>query len=410
MTCPYPYCGSESDSLVTQGPCGRCRQYAFLCRNCGSVNRVLARFCCNCGTKIRYQLSDAQISASLKNQIEPTRVAEVHGLNHDLASYGPFVWALSECGDLYETSSGVQQLKKCLTLPGGGFTFPLRVEENERLGPVVYANNSRTCFRYTHLTGESKEVFKVDGMGDSIAGGVLKHGENFYYLTTDDGMQGPAMLRSTGSSESYPLNDVTVADSLFHPLHCVGNDLWLLTREKLLVFPGFSLDSCKELHWNPWHIWTTNNGLWYSEKKQIPQLGEKQSLFRVTFEGGEFGRYALVQELPLTAKIAVDLYEGQIAILTPQAIKVHDFTMNTIDGFSGVVQTNNPLGVLLTSSFLFWFEAENRSVYGWEIQSREIRRLSSSERKISFSRFVLVAGALYGLAKEEIWKWDLLGL
>jgi hypothetical protein len=369
----------------------------------------LARYCSKCGKQIRYQGFAAQVTESLKNQIEPIRVAEVHALNYDVASYGPFIWALSESGELYETSSGVRQLKKCITLPGDGFIFPLNVEENVRLGPVVYANNSRTCFQYTLLTGKSQELFKVDASIGTIASGVLKHGENLYYLTRDNGKPESLTLRSTGGSEGYRLNDLIVADSLIQPLHCVDNDLWLITREKLLIFPDFSFDNCKELHWNPWRIWTTSNGLWYSERKQIPHLGEKQSLLRVTFEGGEFGRYTLAGEFPLTTKIAVDQNDGQLATLTPQAIKIHDFAMNTIDEFSDIVQTSNPQGALLTSSFLFWFEAENRSVYGWEIQSREIRRLSSFERNISFSRFVLVTGALYGLASEEIWKWDLLG-
>ncbi|MEK6280181.1 MAG: hypothetical protein AABN95_07475 [Acidobacteriota bacterium] len=346
----------------------------------------------------------------MKNRIEPLRVGELQNLSPEVTSYRGILWLMTTLGELYQTSSGATQLSKCATLPGSGFSFPLSIDEDDRRGPSIHANNNETSFRYDILSGKYEGLFDADGNYRAFASAVVRHAESFYYLTKDfhDDAITQIEIRSSGAKLRYSLQGLSLLDSSTSPLQHIGTDLWVITREKLIVFPNFSADAVKELDWNPWRIWVTAKGIWYSEKLKSGYSGNRQSILRVTFEGKEIERYSLEEELLLTAKIAASPRHGQIAAFTPQAIQIFDFAMNKIDELAGIVQIHSPQGILFTPPFLFWFEAINRSVFAWHIRTSKVYELWSFEEGVDVSHLLRVGCSLYGLTKKDIWRWDLL--
>lgn len=406
MFCPYPNCGGDAIS-VPGSSCGRCQQPLLACTRCKAENRALARFCRNCGKPIALPSLEIHLGKSLRDKIKPRRLGEVRNRNSGVASFGGYLWLINRHGELYQASSGANELYYCATLPGGGFSFPLNIEEDDKRGPVIYTNNNQSILQYDILAGQVEKLFEIESNISTLVSGVLKRGQHFYFLTQGAGNDSRSLKCSDGDL-SYSLGNLTFHDSLTSPLRRIGNDLWVITREKLLVFPNFSAEAPKELPWNPWHLWVTSKGVLYSEKVTTDQ-GDTQSVWRVTYGGRIFEHYSLVQGLRLTAKIAAS-HDGQTVTFIPNGIKIFDFAMNSIDELTGIVHVHNPQGILLSTPFLFWFETINRSVYAWKIRNPKVHELwSFKEEKINFSEFLVTSSSLYGFTEEEIWRWDLQG-
>lgn len=405
MSCPYPNCAGES--VVALPSCQSCTRPLLICSNCGAENRSLARSCRKCGKRISARNPD--ISKSLKDNISPRRLGEVRGRNPSALSYGGYLWLISDHGELYQTSSGAKALFHCATFPEGGFTFPLNLEIDDQSGPVIYTNNHHSVLRYNVLSAKIEKLFE-DG-NSRIVSGVIKRGKNFYYLTQESVADSQAhfTLNTSNNKLSYPLGGSTLHDAWSSPLQRIGDDLWVITREKVLVFRNFSAEPPKEFSWSPWHVWVTPKGILYSERVKKGITGDTQSIWRLTFGGKDFERYSLAQNLSLTARIATS-QNGETVVITNSRIEVFDFAMNSIGELAGIVQVHNPQGILLSPPFIFWFETFDRSVRAWTIGDSRVHSLwSFKERRNNFSRFLLSGNSFYGFTEEEVWQWDLQG-
>lgn len=407
MRCPYQACGAELSFSSDRSNCDSCFRPLVICLGCESAQRAFSRFCAQCGEKISLPELEDNIAKSLRDNLEPIRVGGVRRLNPQMVSYGGALWLLSERGEIFDTVDG-SKLKRRTTLPGKNYTFPFNVEEDDQLGPLIYTNNNQAFGRYRIFADKYDELLAADGKSEAFLSSVLRTPESCFYLTPSED-SGSFRLKSTRPSEwSCELNGVTPFGSNVQPLCQIGNDLWVVGREKLIVLPRFSPAERKEFEWNPLRAWISSNGILYSERLETGYLGDKQRLTQITFEGNDFDLYSSDELFPFTAKVAVSAVEGQIAIFRPESITTYDSTMNIISQLPGVAHVNDPEAILFMPPFLFWFESDDRSVYAWWTKTSRVWKLSSFENDISFSCFALVGGSLYGAAHEDIWKWDLL--
>jgi len=407
MSCPYPNCVGEG--VVALPSCPSCTQPLLSCSDCGNDNRTLARYCRNCGKPITAQ--SLSVSTSLKEKIVPQRLGEVRGRSASLLSFGGYVWLISAHGELYKAWSGAKHLVRCATFREGGFYFPLNLDLDDQSGPVIYTNNHHSIFRYNVLSAKFEKLFELEEPDSRLVSGVIKRGRNFYYLTqeTAAGPKPHLTLNSSGNKLSCPLGSFTLHDSSVSPLQCIGDDLWVITREKVFVFRNFPTESPKEFSWNPWQLWATSKGILYSEKVGTGIAGNTQSIWRLTFGGGGFEQYSLAAGLSLTTRIATS-QDGQTVVFTHSGIEVFDAAMNSVEELTGIVQVHNPQGILLSSPFIFWFENSDRSVRAWEIGESKVYSLwSFTGETVNLSEFLFSGSSLYGFTEEEVWRWDLLG-
>lgn len=404
MSCPYPNCAGEG---VVALSCLSCTQPLTACTECKSDNRTLARYCRNCGKPI--SAKSVSVSTSLKEKLSPRRLGEVRGRSANILSYGGYVWLISAHGELYKAWSGAKQLVRCATFREGGFSFPLNLELEDRRGPVIYTNNHHSIFSYSVLSAKFEKLFALEDGNSRLVSGVVKRGKDFYYLTqaTAANSNSHLTLNSSGNKLSYLLGSFTLHDSSVSPLQCIGDDLWVITREKVFVFRN-SIESPKEFSWNPWRLWVTSKGILYSERV-TGVAGTTQSVWRLTFGGRGFEQYSLATGLSLTARLATS-YDGQTVLFTHSGIEVFDAAMNSVGELTGIVQVHNPQGILLSRPFIFWFETSDRSVRAWEIGESKVYSLwSFTGETANFSEFLLSGSSLYGFTEEEVWRWDLLG-
>ena len=377
------------------------------CPHCGNENRSLARYCRGCSKRIPAQTPD--ISKSIRDLIAPQRLGEVRGKNPGTLTYGGFLWLISEQGELYQASGGAKQLFPCAKFPEGGFSFPLTIEIDDKNGPIIYANNHRGVFKYNVLAEKVDKLFEVADSNSRIVSGLIKRGLDFYYLTQESRAHSAVRLTLSSSDKkfSYPLAAVTLHGSLSSPLQRIGDDLWVITREKLLVFQNFSAAKPREFSWNPWRIWVTSKGILYSEKANTGVGGDTQSIWRLTFGEAGFEHYSLAEGLSLTARVATS-EDGKAVIFTPSGIKVFDAALNSMAELTGIVQVHNPQAIQLSPPFIFWFETADRSIRAWTIGASRIFSLWSFTASVNFSQFLLTGSSLYGFTEEEVWRWGLL--
>lgn len=404
MSCPYPNCAG--DGIAALSSCESCTQPLLACAECGNVNRTLARYCRNCGNLISAQSLSA--GASLNEKMAPRRLGEVRGRSASILSYGGYVWLISAHGELYKAWSGAKHLVRCATFREGGFSFPLNLEFDDKSGPAIYTNNHHSIFRYSILSARFEKLFEIED--SRLVSGVVKRGKDFYYLTQETAADSKPhlTLNSSGHKLSYPLGSFTLHGSSGSPLQCIGDDIWVITREKVFVFRNFPTESPREFSWSPWRLWPTSKGILYSEKK-TGVGGHTQSIWRLTFGGAGFERYSLVAGLSLTTRIATS-QEGQTVLFTHSGLEVFDAAMNSDEELTGIVQVHNPQGILLSRPFIFWFETSDRSVRAWEIGESKVYSLwSFTGETVNFSEFLLSGSSLYGFTEEEVWRWDLLG-
>jgi hypothetical protein len=310
---------------------------------------------------------------------------------------------------LYKAWSGAKQLVRCATFQEGGFSFPLNLELDDKSGPAIYTNNHHSIFRYSILSGRSEKLLEIEN--SRLISGVVKHGKNFYYLTqeTAANAQPHLTLNSSSHKHSYPLGNYALPGSSASPLQCIGDDLWVITREKVFLFRNFPTESPKEFSWNPWRLWPTSKGLLYSEKVRAGIAGNTQSIWRLSFGGAGFEHYSLASGLSLTTQVAAS-EDGQTVLFTYSGIEVFDAAMNSVEELTGIVQVHNPQGILLSRPFIFWFETSDRSVRAWEIGESKVYSLwSFTGENVNFSEFLLSGSSLYGFTEEEVRRWDLLG-
>jgi hypothetical protein len=332
----------------------------------------------------------------------------VRGRNPSTVLYGGYLWLISDRGELYQTSTGASQLFCCATFPEGGFTFSLNLEIDDNNGPVIYTNNHHAAFRYSVLSGKIDKLFEVEVNNSRIVSGVIRRGRTFYYLTQDTATGADFILNSSDKKFSYPLGSFTLHDSSISPLQLIGDDLWVVTREKVLLFRNSSPETPKEFSWKPWHIWVTFKGILYSERVTTAVTGDTQSIWGLTFGGQGFERYPYAGDLSLTARIAAN-QDGQAVTFTSSGIEVFDSTMNSIGKLTGIVQVENPKAILLSNSFISWFETSDRSVRAWALGDPKVYSLWSFTQTVNFSKFLLSGSSLYGFTDEEVWRWDLVG-
>lgn len=405
MSCPYPNCAGEG--VVALSWCQSCTQPLLVCTDCGNDNRTLARYCRNCGKPI--PAGGLSVDTFVKEKILPRRLGEVRGRSASILSYGGYVWLMSAHGELYKASSGANQLVRCATFREGGFSFPLNLELDDN-GPVIYTNNHHSVFSYSVLSAKFEKLLELEDGNSRLVSGVVKRGKDFYYLTQETAANSKShlTLNSSGNKLSYLLGSVTLHGSAVSPLQYIGDDLWVITREKVFVFRN-SIELPKEFSWNPWRVWVTSKGVLYSEKVRTGVGGTTQSIWRLTFGGGGFEQYSLAVGLSLTTRIATS-QDGQAVLFTHSGIEVFDAAMNSVEELTGIVQVHNPQGILLSRPFIFWFETSDRSVRAWEIGESKVYSVwSFTGETINFSEFLLSGSSLYGFTEEEVWRWDLRG-
>lgn len=411
MLCPYPNCGNDIHLAGTGAHCSSCAQPILVCPMCQALNRTLARYCRNCGGPIRFsELSTDGFSRWALQPIAPVKVGELFGLSAELVAYGGYLWAMNFDGELYRIARAESKMKRCGGLPGSRYTFPFSIEEDEKRGPVIYANNASALFRYEILRDRFDEVQGLYRSGDVLISSVLKVKGNYYCLVRRGGDEGHVFLRCAGTTEwEFPLGGLSLLSAEVQPIRQIGESLWVFTQEKLLVFPNFSRSEMKEMAWSPWRIFPSDSGIWYSQRAQTGHFGEQQSIWRITFEGKDIERVALEEDLPVTARVAVNPHGGQIAIFASQNARVFEFNKHRYGRLEGIIEINNPEILVLSPSLLCWFEPERQTVYGWLVETSKIWALWTFDWKINFSRLFLTDGCLYGLTNEEVWRWDLVG-
>jgi hypothetical protein len=343
-----------------------------------------------------------------RRSVEPVNLGQIRGLQPDLLSCGGYLWGINFEGGLYRFG-GASTPERYGVLPGNGFRFPPTMEENDKEGPVIYVNNEKAAFKFTILDKQYEEIFKL-GESEMLRSAVLKDADNFYFLHQREGNRGPLALKCVGSLENeYLLTRVTLGDRMTQPIQMIGKSVWLLTSEKVLCFDGPSLSGNTELSWQPWNVLPSKGGVWYSKKVDSGGLGQKQTLMRVTSEGPDLVESVLEEEVSVTAKLAVDSDTGRLVVFSSGLIRVFDFDKHPAGRLRGIVDVDNPEAALLVSNFLFWFETEDRSVYLWSIGTQQVRKLFSFGEDFALSRLFYAKGSLFGLSKEEVWRWDLLG-
>lgn len=415
MPCPYPGCNGEIKSGFVSLYCENCAQPAVLCPECQTGNRSLARHCRSCGKEIRaiHNLTALDIFSRppKPRKTQPVKVGTVHNVFPELKPYGGYLWAVNYDGEIYRLCTEKPHLEKCAELPGDGFSFPWIVEEDDSRGPLIYANNERSIYEFEVLTGRYRELFDMTASNpnDSLCSGILKADGCFYFLIRRRSEKESLLLKCIGNSQwEYELGDASLSGSDYQPIRKIQDSLWVLTRERLMIFPQSADGPPKEISWDPWHVLPTEKGIWYSRRFQSDD-GRKHALSKVTFERDRIVESVLLDDLPLTTNFAVSPQDGRIAIFWPGSVKVYEFNKSLYNEVTGILDIRNTLGVLLDPPFLFWHEAEDRSVYQWNIDARDVGALVSSWEGESFSQFFLAYGYLFGLAKGEIWRWDLSG-
>jgi hypothetical protein len=354
-------------------------------------------------------VGESMSSEGARRSIEPVNLGEIRGLQPDLLSYGGYLWAINLEGELYRFS-GAANPEKYGALPGWGFSFPLTIEEDDKEGPVIYANNDKAIYKFRIFDKQHEEIFKLSDPGGQLKSTVLKEADNLYFLYRKGGNGGSLTLKCVGVAEDeYVLANLTLADTNTQPIQRIGKSLWVLTTEKILCFDGFALSAHTELPWLPRSVLPTKRGVWYAKKADSGTLGQKQTLMRVTSDSFELDESVLEGDVSVTARLAVNSEDGRLAVFSADSIRVFEFNKRRAGLLRGIVDVNNPEAALLISNLLFWFETEDRSVYLWFIGTHQVSKLSSFGEDPALSRLFYANGSLFGIAKEEAWRWDLLG-
>lgn len=342
--------------------------------------------------------------------IQPVNLGEVHGLQPDLLSYGGYLWTITRDGEIYRFSTASLP-EKYGALPGNGFSFPLTIEEDDKEGPVIYVNNDKVVFKFRIFDKHHEEIFRLKGSADQIRSAVLTEAGKCYFLYQRGADGEPFILKCIGSAASeYILENLKPVDAGTQPIQRIGKSLWLLAMDKILSFDSFSLSAPTELSWTPWHILPSRKGLWYSKRVDSNNLGQKQTLMRVTSDRETLEQSILEEDVPVTVKLAIDPQDGRLVVFSPGEIKIIEFNRRRAGLLRGIVDVNNPEAALLISNFLFWFETEDRSLYLWPIGTHHVRKLFTFSENLALSRLFYANGSLFGLEKEEVWRWDLLGV
>jgi len=410
MSCPYPNCGKPVETWQTH--CFSCNDPLFSCSLCDTANRAFARYCRHCKhplTSSQSQKINTRLSSERsRRQIELVNLGQIRGLQPDLIIYGGYLWGITLDGVLYRIS-GNSKPEKVGIVPGRGFSFPLAMEEDEKEGATLYANNEKAAFKFRIFDKQHEEILRL-GEPDVFRSSVLRAAGNFYFLC-QAGNDGPLKIKRVGSVRSeHVLENSRPLKTLTQPIHRAGKSVWVLMTEGAYWFDGSSpLAAHEKISWQPWNVLPSRNGVWYSTKTDSGDFGQRQKLVKLVSDGHELAQSDLRQDISITAKLAVDAETGELAVLSSESIQAFDFDQR-IAGFlpTDIIDINNPEAALLTSGFLFWLETKDRTVYVWTVGTRQARPLFSIAESVPLSRLFYNNGSLFGLSNEEVLRWDLL--
>jgi hypothetical protein len=416
MNCPYPHCGGEIKAVSGLAYCAKCSQTAIECPLCSIWNQSLARFCRNCGKEVDFPTTHASFGiTALYRQINPVFLGLLtSGTNNgggkadsiDVAPYGGALWAMNSDGVIYQIFTKAVTPTVWHKLPGKKFLFPFVLEQTGEKEPVIYAANEERVYKLEIVTKRYEPLlYEADASKQVICSGVLKVKGNLYFLIR---RSDELYLRCIGQAEwEQALGPVELHESNQPSICEVNGSLWVITKSNLFVFPGFDKSSPINQSWKPLRFWPTKRGVWYSQRLNHDK-SEKHLLSRITFERNGIVQYE-AEDVPHTARFAVNQSSGQIAIFLKESIKVKGFNGYLLGKTAENVDNENPEAIYLSSDHasLFWYEARNSQVYQWNFDKAVPMPLWTSKEGLNFSRFYLSYGCLWGLSGGAVWRWDL---
>jgi hypothetical protein len=337
---------------------------------------------------------------------DPINLGEIQGLSPKMLSYGGYLWAINFEGELFRLSAATRTPEKVAEFPGNGYVFAMTTENDERRGPMLYANNHEAIYSLGLLDNRQDIVAQQLNACDSLTSGIVKFDGSLYFLYRREMNGSSFVVKRVGATNAeYPLNGLTLAQRPVNPVQNVANSLCVLTNEKLLFFNS-NLSAVREIPWVPWQIFSSQRGVWYSERQRQGSDLDKQTILRI--EPSRQQAEPLNEAVPVTAKLTVDHKDGRLAIMNSDSISLFEFNQHLTPLPRGSIDIINVEATLLTSTFLVWFETQDRSIYIWLIGEQYVLKLFTFADEIVISHLFYANGALFGIAKDSIWRWHLL--
>jgi hypothetical protein len=343
-----------------------------------------------------FQLPDDLLATTTRLQIQ--RVGTPRQIFSQVKTYGGFLWAIDSDGGVYRTSPWDNSLITAIAdLPGTDFSSSFTIKENPDQSPCLYGNNKEAMFRVNLLTGKTDLLFKAAKDEIIISDGFQKSSDVFFLTQRN----GNIFLRCIGEHEwDHIISESYQRDDYSYGLSEVNNSLWVVTPNKIVVFPNFTAERALEKLWSPRRTFITDKGVWYTT------VGERQAIYRLSFEEGSIVETLFKENLPLTARVAANTVGGEIAIFLPNSVDVYEFGKNLLQSLRGIVDIQNPTA-FVSPPLICWHDNQSHYIHVWKLGNQSLS-LSCPVKDFSHLSQILIAyGCLIALTEDgHLWVYN----